>query len=311
MTTFSDRLANKIREKKTAVLVGLDPRWEFIPDTLKKNKSESNLQDVASVFETFCYKIIDIATPLVPAFKPQAAFFEQYGPLGSQCLANVIHYASSKNALVILDGKRNDIGSTATAYANGLIGPNKSSPWGADALTVNPYLGEDSLVPFVDVANARGGGIFVLVKTSNKGGSQFQDLFFDGKPLYRRVAEFVENLSEESIKTTQPQCGYGNIGAVVGATWPTQLAELRQAAPKTWFLVPGYGSQGGGAKDVANAFDPQGLGALINNSRGIIFAHRSERFKEKFGEQRWEEAIESAIEDMIQALAAETSVGNL
>lgn len=311
MTPFSDKLATKIRQKKTPTLVGLDPRWAQIPESLKQNKSESNPNHVAEVFELFCKSIVDIVAPLVPAVKPQAAFFEQYGPLGMQCLANVISYASAKGLLVILDGKRNDIGSTATAYANGLIGPNCTSPWGADALTVSPYLGDDSLTPFVDVANERGGGLFILVKTSNKGGAQFQDLVFEGKTLYRRVGEFVENLSNESIAKTNITCGYGNIGAVVGATWPDQLAELRAALPHVWFLAPGYGSQGGGAKDVAGAFDSNGLGAIINNSRGIIFAYHSDAYKEKYGEAKWEEAVEASTLDMIQALATETTVGKL
>ncbi len=311
MTSFSDRLATQIRQKKTPVLVGLDPRWAQIPEALKVGKSESNLQDVADVYEEFCKKVVDVVAPLVPAVKPQSAFFEQYGPLGMQCLSNVIRYASSKGLLVVLDAKRNDIGSTATAYAAGLIGPGCTSPWGADALTVSPYLGDDSLTPFVDVANNRGGGLFILVKTSNKGGAQFQDLLIDGKPLYRRVGEYVEQLSKESAEKTSTACGYGNIGAVVGATWPEQLSELRAALPHVWFLVPGYGSQGGGAKDVAGAFDANGLGAIINNSRGIIFAHRADAYKEKFGEARWEGAIEAATRDMIAALAAETTVGNL
>lgn len=311
MPTFSDRLAAQIRAKKTPVLVGLDPRWAQIPESLKKNKTETNLNDVAEVFETFCRKIVDVVAPLVPAVKPQAAFFEQYGPAGMQCLSNVIQYASQKGLLVVFDGKRHDIGSTATAYAKGLIGANGASPWGADALTVGPYLGDDSLSPFVNVANERDGGVFILVKTSNPGGAQFQDLLFDGVPLYRRVGEFVQKLAVESIEKTGVECGYGNVGAVVGATWPAQLTELRAALPNVWFLVPGYGAQGGGAKSVAGAFDENGLGAIVNNSRGIIFAHRSDAYKDKFGEARWEEAVEASTRDMIAALAAETTVGRL
>ena len=311
MQPFSDRLALRIRQKKTPVLVGLDPRWAQIPDKLKEGKNENNPQDVADVFENFCKRIVDVVAPLVPAVKPQSAFFEQYGPLGMQCLANVVRYASEKGLIVILDAKRNDIGSTATAYARGLIGPNGSSPWGADALTVSPYLGDDSLTPFVDVANDRGGGLFILVKTSNKGGAQFQDLLVDGAPLYRRVCSYVEKLADESAQKTAVECGYGNIGAVVGATWPEQLAELRAEAPRTWFLVPGYGSQGGGAKDVAGAFDENGLGAIVNNSRGVNFAFRSEAYCERFGDANWEGAAEAATLDMIAALAAETFAGKL
>ncbi len=311
MNTFSDRLAVGIRQKKTAALVGLDPRWAQIPEALKAGKTESNPQDVAEVFEDFCKKVVDVVAPLVPAVKPQSAFFEQYGPLGMQCLANVIHYASEKGLLVILDAKRNDVGSTASAYANGLIGPGGVSPWGADALTVSPYLGNDSLAPFVDVANKRNGGLFILIKTSNKGGAQFQDLLIDGKPLYRLVGEYVEQLALESVRNNATDCEYGAIGGVVGATWPEQLAELRAALPHVWFLVPGYGSQGGGAKDVAGAFDVNGLGALINNSRGILFAYQSDAYKDQYGEANWEGAVEASTRDMIAALAAETAVGNL
>lgn len=311
MTPFSDRLAQSIRSKKTPTLVGLDPRWAQLPSRLVAGKSESNPPDVAAAFEAFCKGVVDVVAPLVPAVKPQAAFFEQYGPWGMQALANVIAYASQKGLLVILDAKRNDIGSTATAYANGMIGPNGTSPWGADALTVSPYLGDDSLQPFVDVANARGGGLFILVKTSNKGGAQFQDLLIDGVPLYRKVGEYVSQLAAESVDATGIECGYGNIGAVVGATWPEQLAELRAAFPNLWFLVPGYGSQGGGAKDVAYAFDENGLGAVINNSRGIIFAYKNDRYRETYGENRWEEAVEAATKEMIAALASETTVGRL
>ncbi|MGI6401381.1 MAG: orotidine-5'-phosphate decarboxylase [Thermoguttaceae bacterium] len=311
MQSFSDRLAAQIREKKTPVLVGLDPRWAQIPETLRSGKSEDDPRNVASVFEEFCKKVVDVVAPLVPAVKPQSAFFEQYGPAGMQALVNVVRYASEKGLLVILDAKRNDIGSTATAYAKGLIGPRCTSPWGADALTVSPYLGSDSLAPFVDVANARGGGLFILIKTSNKGGAQFQDLLVDGKPLYRHVGEYVQELAQESVEKTSIQCGYGNIGGVVGATWPEQLAELRAALPKIWFLVPGYGSQGGGAKDVAGAFDANGLGAIVNNSRGILFAYKADAYKDRFGEANWEGAVEASTRDMIDALAAETSVGRL
>ena len=178
--------------------------------------------------------------------------------------------------MVILDGKRNDIGSTATAYAHGFLG--RESPWGADALTVSPYLGDDSLQPFVEVAAEQMAGLFVLVKTSNPGGRMIQDLVADGKPIYRHVAEFVERLAV----TTEGDNEYGAVGAVVGATYPQQLAELRAVMPHTWFLVPGFGSQGGTAADVAAAFDPQGRGAIVNNSRGIIFAHSLKPYKDRF-----------------------------
>jgi orotidine-5'-phosphate decarboxylase len=209
--------------------------------------------------------------------------------------------------LVILDGKRNDIGSTAAGYAEAYLGCGAASAWGCDALTVSPYLGDDSLTPFVETAQKQGAGIFVLVKTSNPGGKRFQDLVADGKPLYRHVAEHVESLAA----ATAGQGNYGCVGAVVGATYPEQLAELRQAMPHPWFLIPGFGAQGGTAKDCMAAFDKQGLGAIVNNSRGIIFAHSRPEYREKFGAGRWQEAVEAATRDMIAQLKSETSAGRL
>jgi orotidine-5'-phosphate decarboxylase len=251
--------------------------------------------------------VIDVVAPLVAAVKPQAAFFEQLGPAGCTALAEVIQYASSKGLLVIVDGKRNDIGTTAAAYAEAYLGPGATSPWGGDALTVSPYLGDDSLTPFSDTAKQRGAGIFVLVKTSNPGGRTFQDLLVDELPLYRHVATLVEGLSKE----TAGEFGYGIAGAVAGATYPQQLGEIRQAMPHSLLLIPGYGAQGGTAKDCAPAFDERGLGAIVNNSRGIIFAHQKAEYKDRFGESRWQEAIEAATRDMIDQLAAETTAGRL
>ncbi|MDR0871559.1 MAG: orotidine-5'-phosphate decarboxylase [Planctomycetaceae bacterium] len=295
--TFSQLLTKAVQQKKNSVLVGLDPRLESLPESLRTNIPPKDCVAVSSVFEYFCCRIIDIVAPLVPAVKPQAAFFEQYGAAGMQTLENVIQYARSKDLVVIFDGKRNDIGSTAEAYAAGILG--KDSPWKADALTVSPYLGDDSLEPFVKTAVQRNAGIFVLVKTSNKGGGMLQDLQIDGKPLYRHIAEYVQKISLE----TKPQSGkYGSVGAVVGATYPEQLAELRAAMPNCWFLVPGFGAQGGAAKDAAAAFDSDGLGAVINNSRGIIFAYQKEPFRSQFGEKNWEQAVEAATKQMIAEL---------
>jgi orotidine-5'-phosphate decarboxylase len=222
-------------------------------------------------------------------------------------LADVIAYAQQNGLLVILDGKRNDIGSTATAYAQGMLGAGGQSPWGADALTVSPYLGDDSLQPFIDVALARAAGVFVLVKTSNPGGKMLQDLVADGRPLYRHVAEYVEQQALATVGT----CGYGAVGAVVGATYPAQLAELRAAMPHTLFLVPGFGSQGGTARDVAAAFDAAGRGAVVNNSRGIIFAYAAKPYSERYGAARWQHAVEAATRDMIEQLRSETPAGKL
>ena len=294
---FGDRLAQAVRRCGNPVLVGLDPRWEQLPTVLRTD--DPSLEQRANAYVAFCTEIIDVVAPLVPAVKPQAAFFEQLGPHGMNALASVIAYAREKGLLVILDGKRNDIGSTATAYADAYLGDKSNSAWSADALTVSPYLGDDSLSPFVDVCKTRKTGIFVLVKTSNPGGKTFQDLICDGRPLYRYVADHVEKLAVETVGEN----GYGAVGAVVGATYPAQLAELREAMPHSWFLVPGYGAQGGSAADVVPAFDSQGLGAIVNNSRGIIFAHARKEFAH-LPPERWQEAVEAATREMIAQFAA-------
>ena len=307
MLPFADRLDAAVRRCGNPVLVGLDPRAESLPAGILADANSAGLEEIAAAYGRFCRGVIDVVATLVPAVKPQAAFFEQLGPAGMAVLADVIQYAQQKGLLVILDGKRNDIGSTATAYAQGILGSEGQSPWGADALTVSPYLGDDSLQPFVDVAQQRAAGIFVLVKTSNPGGRMLQDLVAAGRPLYRHVAEYVERQAEKTIGG----CGYGAVGAVVGATYPAQLAELRAEMPHTWFLVPGFGSQGGTARDVAAAFDAQGRGAIVNNSRGIIFAHSIKPYCERYGAARWQEAVEAATRDMIEQLRAETPAGRL
>ena len=291
--TFSQLLLESIQKKGNPVLVGLDPRWDSLPAECRFHTGglAPSAHIVADAFERFCMAIIDIVAPLVPAVKPQSAFFEQYGPEGMIALRNVIRYAKQKGLLVIFDGKRNDIGSTAEAYATGILGTD--SAWGADALTVSPYLGDDSIEPFVHTAVERNAGVYVLVKTSNVGGTMLQDLVVDGKPIYRHVAEYVEQLAQQTS---------GSVGAVVGATWGEQLAELRQVMPSAPLLVPGYGAQGGTAEDVAKAFHADGQGALINNSRGIIFAHAKEPFQSQFGESRWQDAVEAATKRMVEEL---------
>lgn len=307
MLPFADRLDAAVRRCRNPVLVGLDPRAESLPQEVLADPRGAGLAETAAAYRRFCRAVIDVVAPLVPAVKPQAAFFEQLGPAGMEALADAIQYARQKGLLVILDGKRNDIGSTATAYARGMLGAGGQSPWGADAMTVSPYLGDDSLRPFIEVAQERAAGVFVLVKTSNPGGGMFQDLVADGRPLYRHVAEYVERQAAE----TACECGYGVVGAVVGATYPDQLAELRAAMPHTWFLAPGFGSQGAAAADVAAAFDSEGRGAIVNNSRGILFAHRTKRYSQRYGEAHWQEAVEAATRDMIEQLRAATPAGRL
>jgi len=303
MPNFADRLVAAIKSKKTPLVVGLDPRAKRLPTKILAENDREDLDECADAYVVFCKKIIDVVAPLVPAVKPQAAFFEQLGPAGSQALQFVTMYARDKGLLVIMDAKRGDIGSTAEAYAAAYLG--EESPWPSDALTVNPYLGEDSLTPFVNKATGQGqgSGLFVLVKTSNPGGKMLQDLVVESKTIYNVVADYVESLSAAN----KGDCGYGNIGAVVGATHPAQLKELRARMPSTIFLVPGFGAQGGSAEDVAGAFDENGLGAVVNSSRGIIFAYE----KPEFAKLSWEAAVEQAARQSIDQLREFTPAGKL
>ena len=308
MPGYATRLHEAIRKKGTPALVGLDPRFELLPEPAITAAGMRRATDKASMmagaFEYFCSHVIDVVAPLVPAVKPQAAFFEELGPSGCRVLARVIRRARDAGLIVICDAKRGDIGSTAEAYARGYLAGSDpdAAVWAADALTVNPYLGVDTLEPFVRVATERDAGIYVLVRTSNPGSGTFQNLGDDSQPLYRHVAAAVEDLS----LPTAEECGYGCVGAVVGATYPRELEELRAAMPHVPLLVPGYGSQGGTAADVAAAFDPAGLGALVNSSRGINFAHRRDPYADRYGPEQWEQAVEEATKQMVADLAEQT-----
>ena len=292
---FADRLAVAVKKRQTSVLVGLDPRPRQLP--AKLTPAGTGPEEIAIAYRQFCHGIIDTVADLVPAVKPQAAFFEQLGPSGMQALADVVKYARERGLLVVMDAKRGDIGSTAEAYALAYLGDD--SAWGGDALTVNPYLGDDSLTPFVERCQQTSSGIFILVKTSNPGGTLFQDLETGEQKVYEHVADHVESLAA----ATSGACGYGCVGAVVGATYPEELAALRQRMPHAWLLIPGFGSQGGTAKDVAVGFDEQGMGALINSSRAIIFAYDRPEY-ESIGRADWQRAVEQATKDMILQLHA-------
>ena len=300
---FADRLINKIKSKKTPLVVGLDPRANRLPNDFGV-RDDSPRAAIANAYESFCCEIIDVVSPLVPAVKPQAAFFENLGPAGMQALWNVVRHAQSKDLLVIMDAKRGDIGSTAQAYASAFLGNTEDSAWGCDCLTVNPYLGDDSLEPFVDRCQSTQSGIFVLVRTSNPGGRMLQELVAEQQKIYSIVADHVQKLAFD----TKGENGYGSVGAVIGATNPEQLAILRQRMPNSIFLVPGIGAQGGTAADVASAFDDNGLGAVINSSRAIIFAFDNEEFSSNAS---WQTAVELATKKTIDSIAAATSAGNL
>ena len=288
---FGDRLDDAISRSGSVVCVGLDPRGAQLPPTLRP-KDLSDWQAVAIAYEKFCIGIVDAVKSHVGVVKPQAAFFEELGPHGMVALGKVIEYAVSQGLIVILDGKRNDIGTTAEAYARGYLGD--TSPWYCDALTVSPYLGKDSLEPFLDICIETMSGIFVLVKTSNPGGGFLQDRLVDGQPIYRHMADLVTSLNADRLGPA----GYGPVGAVVGATYPEQLRDLRAAMPTAPILIPGFGAQGGAAQDVIGGFDANGRGAIVNSSRHIIFAYERPEFREKFGPANWQDAAEAATQEM-------------
>jgi orotidine-5'-phosphate decarboxylase len=313
MTGFAQRLHRVVLRKATAALVGLDPRFAELPHPVVR-AAEARCQGtrrevIAAAYEEFCFRIIDVVAPLVPAVKPQSAFFEEAGPEGVNVLARVIRKARDAGLIVICDAKRGDIGSTAEAYAAAYLAGEDpdAAAFAADAVTVNPYLGRDTLEPFVRLASARGAGVYVLTRTSNPGAGTFQDCVSDGRPMYQHVAEMVESLASSTAGSES----YGAVGAVVGATYPRELSELRTAMPHAPLLVPGYGSQGGQAADVAGAFDAKGLGALVNHARGINFAFSREPYRSQFGDAHWEQAVEAATKEMIAQLAAHTPAGKL
>lgn len=304
MTThpFSIRLAAALKHRRTPACIGLDPRRESLPPIFNA-QATTDPKTLAAIFKQFCCEVIDVVAPLVPIVKPQLACFEAIGPHGMMALADVIAHAHQKNLLVLADGKRSDIGSTAESYAEGWL----AGCWGCDALTVNPYLGLDSIEPFVKVATQRQAGLFILVKTSNPGSKDFQDLSADGSTIYEHVAAGVEQLA---IRTAGDG-NYGAVGAVVGATWPRQLDTLRAAMPHTWILVPGFGKQGGRAADVRAAFHPDGMGAIVVSARDVIFAHSRADMNGELSAEQWQTAVDRACQDMIGRLAAETPAGRL
>ena len=305
MPHFADRLGEVCRAKGNAVCVGLDPRWDALPLELRKRHADGSLAGVGRAFEEFCLRVVDLVAPLVPVVKPQSAFFELAGPDGMLALQRVLRRARERGLVTILDGKRNDIASTATAYADAAFGgvaiDGVTHPiWDADALTVNPYLGRDAVEPFLQSARRTGCGVYVLVRNSNAGSGQFQDLKTDGEPLFQRVADAVRAWTRENLGRDN----YGDVGAVIGATYPAELAALRKGMPEVPFLVPGYGAQGGGAADVAQGFADNGLGAVVNSSRGIIAS-----FNPTVAD--WESVLVAATKKTIADLGAHTPMGRL
>ena len=271
-------LIQKIREKNNPTVMGLDPILDYIPDYIKekavKEYGDSFKAAGEAIFE-FNKGLIDAAAELVPAVKPQSAFYEMYGIEGLIALEKTIEYAKAAGLYVILDVKRNDIGNTAEAYAKAFIGETqlfnqKAKATPVDCVTINPYLGIDGVKPFIDIAAENDKSMFILVKTSNKSSGDFQDLEIGDTTLYRKVAAKVEEWGAPYIS----ESGYSPCGAVVGATYPKQLTELRAAMPHTFFLIPGYGAQGGAANDIVGAFDKNKNGAIVNSSRALMCAYQ-------------------------------------
>lgn len=297
-----NKLIENIKKTKAPIVVGLDPMLNYIPKHIQDkafNEYGETLKGASEAIWEYNKKIVDAVYDLIPAVKPQIAMYEQFGIEGLVAFKKTVDYCKSKGLVVIGDIKRGDIGSTSEAYAVGHLGKVKIgsktiSPFDEDFVTVNPYLGTDGIKPFVDVCREEKKGLFILVKTSNKSSGEFQDRLIDGRPLYEYVGEKVNEWGKDCMGDS-----YSYIGAVVGATYPEMGKVLRKIMPKSYILVPGYGAQGGKAEDLVHYFNDDGLGAIVNSSRGIIAAYKQEKY-EKFGAEHFEEASRAAVIDMIE-----------
>ena len=295
------KLIEKIQKTKAPICVGLDPMLSYIPEHVTKKafaEFGETLEGAAEAIWQFNKEIVDATCDLIPSVKPQIAMYEQFGLPGLAAYDKTVKYCQEKGLIVIGDVKRGDIGSTSAAYATGhlgtvQVGSQTLSGFNTEYITVNPYLGTDGVKPFVDVCNQCDRGIFVLVKTSNPSSGEFQDRLIDGRPLYELVAEKVVEWGDASMDGA-----YSNVGAVVGATYPEMSNVLRKLMPRTYFLVPGYGAQGGTAEDLKYCFNEDGLGAVVNSSRGIIAAYKKDAYA-KFGPEHFGEASRQAVIDMI------------
>ncbi len=297
-----NQLVSKIKKLNAPVVVGLDPMLSYVPDHIVKkvlNEYGETLEGAAEAIWQFNKEIVDKTWDLIPAVKPQIAMYEQFGIPGMVAYKKTVDYCKSKGLVVIGDVKRGDIGSTSAAYAVGhlgkvQVGSKKIAGFDEDFATVNPYLGSDGIEPFIKVCKEEKKGIFVLVKTSNPSSGEFQDQLINGKPLYELVGEKVAQWGMEHMGES-----YSYVGCVVGATYPEMGKVLRKVMPKTYILVPGYGAQGGTADSLRPYFNEDGLGAIVNSSRGIIAAYKQEKYA-KFGAQNFADASRAAVIDMIE-----------
>lgn len=295
------KLISKIQKTNAPIVVGLDPMLGYIPEHIKtKAYAEfgETLEGAAEAIWQFNKEIVDHTYDIIPAVKPQIAMYEQFGIEGLKAFKKTVDYCKEKDLVVIGDVKRGDIGSTSAAYAVGhlgkvQVGSKTYTAFDEDFATVNPYLGSDGINPFIDVCKEEKKGLFILVKTSNPSSGEFQDQLVGNKPLYELVGEKVAQWGEECMGDS-----YSYIGAVVGATYPEMGKVLRKIMPKTYILVPGYGAQGGKGADLVHFFNEDGLGAIVNSSRGIIAAYKQEQYA-KFGAENFGEASRAAVEDMV------------
>ena len=298
-----DKLVKKITETKAPIVVGLDPMLSYVPDSIKEkafNEYGETLEGAAEAIWQYNKGIVDAVADLIPAVKPQIVMYEQFGIEGLKVFQKTVAYCKEKDLVVIGDVKRGDIGSTSAAYAvahlgKTAVGSRTYAAFDEDFATVNPYLGTDGIQPFVNICKEEKKGIFVLVKTSNPSSGEFQDRLIDGKPLYELVGEKVDEWGKSLIG----ESGYSSVGAVVGATYPEMGKVLRKIMPKSFILVPGYGAQGGKAADLVHYFNEDGLGAIVNSSRGIIAAYKQEKYA-SFGEKNYADASRQAVLDMIE-----------
>ena len=296
-----NKLISNIRKTNAPIVVGLDPMLNYIPEHIHKKafaEFGETLEGAAEAIWQYNKGIVDATYDLIPAVKPQIAMYEQFGIPGLIAYKKTVDYCKSKDLVVIGDIKRGDIGSTSAAYAVGhlghvQVGSRKYAGFDEDFATVNPYLGSDGVKPFMEVCKEEKKGIFVLVKTSNPSSGEFQDRVIDGRPLYELVGEKVAQWGDELMGD-----GYSYVGAVVGATYPEMGKILRKIMPKTFILVPGYGAQGGKGADLVHFFNEDGLGAIVNSSRGIIAAYKQDKYKE-FGAENYADASRQAVKDMI------------
>lgn len=291
MSNLIDKLIEKIKEYNNPTVIGLDPRYEMLPNCIKEKYTKDDKSICEGIIE-YNKAIIDEIYDIIPAVKPQLAFYEMFGIEGIKAFKETCKYAKEKGMIVIADAKRGDIGSTASGYSSAYlgktnIGKEEKKFYDIDFVTVNPYLGSDGIKPFIEDCKKYNKGIFILVKTSNPSSGELQDLKLEnGQTVYEKVGSLVEEWGKEIIGEN----GYSNVAAVVGATYPKQLQELRKIMPHTYFLIPGYGAQGGKAEDIALGFDEEGIGGIVNASRSLMCAYKSDLWKDKFDEKDYAKA---------------------